>query len=294
MKQLALALLLVVSVVSPVAAQEGDVVATVNGEPITAARLNELWDSLSEEMATRYEAVGGKLTLLNNYIRKRLLLQDAARSGFEGAVAGKELPLAEESALFNRYVREHFGAQVVTDDMVAEYYAKHPDRFRHLEQTMLRHIFISTEDKTADEAREALGRVMSELHHKQRTLADKKRFADEFAAAATKYSEDPRTRQSGGSMGWRERVRLEEGLRDAAFTIAPGTMSGMLQTEHGFHLLLIEDRRPAGMETLANAAPAIRRTLVSRRAQDVVKAADRRTDELMASGDVQVFAENVQ
>jgi hypothetical protein len=294
MKSIVPGLFLVLSITAPMVAQNSDVVAVVNGEAITAQRLETLWSSLTPEMATRYEQVGGKVALLDNYIRKRLLLQDAARNGFESVEAGKELPLAEESALFSRYVQEHFGAQLVTDDDVSTFYVKNPERFRHLDQSLVRQIFVSTEDKSVDDARAKLGSVMSELHHTRATTKDKRMLLEAFAAAAAKHSEDKNSAPAGGSMGWRERIRLEPKLADAAFSIEPGTMSGILQTEKGLHLLFVEARREAGLETLERAAPVIRRSLIARRAQDILKAAEKRTDELMKSGSVEIFAENIQ
>ena len=47
-------------------------------------------------------------------------------------------------------------------------------------------------------------------------------------------------------------------------------------------------------ETLENATPAIRRMLVRRAAADIMKAADERTDALMAKSEIEIYAENIQ
>jgi peptidyl-prolyl cis-trans isomerase C len=292
MKSLALTLLLVCAV--SVSAGEPGVVATVNGEPVTAARFAELWDSLSPEMEERYVKAGGKPTLLRAYLRKRILLQDAAKNGFEGASSLSSMSLKEESALFNRYVAEHFGPQIITDEVVSRYYVQNPDRFRHMDQSLVRQIFVSKEDKSVEAAREKLGRIMSDLHQVRAATRDGKAFLQQFAKAAAAHSEDEASAADGGSLGWRERFRLDPAVATAAFTIEPGAMSGIIESDKGLHLVLVEDRRPAGMETLENAAPVIRMTLVQRAAVEVLKAADKRTDELMAAGDVKVYAENIR
>ena len=273
--------------VAPDGPEVAEVVAIVNGEAITAERLDALWHSMTPELIRRYEQAGGKTALLDNYIRKRLLLQEAARNGFPGADA--ELSLKEESALFNRYVREHFGPLVVTDDVVATFYAQNPDLFRHLDQTLVRQIFVSTKNRTPEAARAILGGVLAEL---RQTAPGELSAA--FAEAARKHSEDEVSARNGGSLGWRERVRLEPELVGPAFKLDPGTMSDLLQTENGIHLLYIEDRRPAGIESLERATPAIRQSLISTNSQKLIKAADERTNELMNAGEIEIFPENIR
>jgi parvulin-like peptidyl-prolyl isomerase len=133
---------------------------------------------------------------------------------------------------------------------------------------------------------------MTMLHQKKAHL-DMAGFVDEFSRVAMEHSEDE-NRAQGGDLGWRERLRLPSALADAAFTMNPGTMSGILQTEEGLHLVLVEQRRPAGIETLANARKTIFNRLVSQKAKEVVKAADQRTNELMAAGKVTIYPENIR
>ena len=165
MKMLA-PVLLVLALASPSAAQpapaavdatqDGTIVAVVNGEAVTAERLDALWSSLTPQLAQSYENVGGKAALLDNYLRKRLLLQEAARNEYPDAENSNTLPLEQESALFTRYVTDHFGPQVITDEIVAKFYAGNPDLFRHLEQTHVRQIFLSTKKRSPEQAREIL------------------------------------------------------------------------------------------------------------------------------------------
>src|SRR5216683_4130081 len=79
------------ALVLPLAAQEavkqvsvGDKpVATINGEVITVARLDQLWSRVPTQTKTQYKANGGKAAFLNNYIGKRLLVQEALKHGFD-------------------------------------------------------------------------------------------------------------------------------------------------------------------------------------------------------------------
>src|SRR5690349_11705039 len=62
---------------------ESKPVAVVNGEIVTADKLNEMYRHLSAPMRAQYEATGGKAGFLENYLRKRLLIQEAVKSGFD-------------------------------------------------------------------------------------------------------------------------------------------------------------------------------------------------------------------
>src|SRR5258708_6912045 len=53
------------------------VVAVVNGETITAQKLDQLYARMGAQMRKQYEKAGGKMAFLDNYIKKRLLIQEA-------------------------------------------------------------------------------------------------------------------------------------------------------------------------------------------------------------------------
>ena len=85
MKRLLLTAALVAAL--PLAAQPSTnslIVATVNGEAITQAKLDQLWNRLSEKMKKQYEkSGGGKAGFLDNFIREPLLRQQAVAKGFD-------------------------------------------------------------------------------------------------------------------------------------------------------------------------------------------------------------------
>src|SRR5258708_40232497 len=98
----------------PVAAQEavkqvnsGDkAVAVLNGEVITVARLDQLWSRIPAQTKNQYKSNGGKAAYLNNYIGKRLLVQEALKHGFDKKPhVQADVEAAPESALLDPYVR---------------------------------------------------------------------------------------------------------------------------------------------------------------------------------------------
>lgn len=85
----------------------------------------------------------------------------------------------------------------------------------------------------------------------------------DFAALAAKYSEDPGTREQGGSLGTFARGVHPLGLDDAFFALPVGEVGPVVRTDFGFHVIRTLDHRPAGARTLAEATPQIRARLLA-------------------------------
>src|SRR5262249_19716836 len=132
MKRMLLLSLAMVAV--PLAAQQAaandPVVAMLNGETITASKLDAMYNRLPPAMKEQYNANGGKAGFLDNYLRKRLLIQEAVKSGFDKQPDVRaDMETAKEGALFDRYVRDVVSSHIVTDAEVKKYYDEHPDEF---------------------------------------------------------------------------------------------------------------------------------------------------------------------
>src|SRR5687768_12915577 len=103
MKQTLLALALAAIAAPLFASDSYKLVARVNGREITNADLNTLWDRVPEKLQEQYKKAGGKKAFLENYVAKKLVVQDAVKSGFAAKVgAPDDLDAAAESALFDR------------------------------------------------------------------------------------------------------------------------------------------------------------------------------------------------
>jgi peptidyl-prolyl cis-trans isomerase SurA len=63
-----------------------------------------------------------------------------------------------------------------------------------------------------------------------------------FNVLAIMYSEDPGTASSGGELGYRMRGELEKPYADAAFSLTKNTVSKIVETRFGFHIIQLIDR----------------------------------------------------
>lgn len=278
------------------AAPAAKIVATVNGEPISAAELDRIWNRMGAKLRAQYDQAGnGKMRFLENYVGKRLLLQLAAQSDFEKSPAVQaELEAAKEAALFDLYVRDVVATQVVTDAEVRKFYDDHPADFVRPEQASVRIIFIGTDKHSVEDARALIGEVMKELYGvKAGSANDPKAVAQAFAAAANRNSEHP-SAAVGGDMGWVERKALDPKIASAVFSMNRNTVSGILETDAGMYLVLVEDRQAASTESFESVRASIREYLFGANVQKVMEAVNRTTNELRASSKVTLYPENVK
>lgn len=64
-----------------------------------------------------------------------------------------------------------------------------------------------------------------------------------FSVLAILYSEDPETAKNGGEVGYRTRGELEKEYADAAFSLTKNTVSKIIETRYGFHIIQMIDRK---------------------------------------------------
>jgi peptidyl-prolyl cis-trans isomerase C len=276
------------------------IVATINGETITRAKLEQLWERAGTRARTQYEkSGGGKMGFLENYIKKRLVLQEAVKKNFQEQPHVKaELEAARESALFDLYVRDVLGATVVTEDQIRKFYEENLPDFAVPARAKVRHILVTSQDRSAGEARAKLAQVMTELAPYQLAAAKdapgaKEILASRFSEAAKKYSEDT-TAANGGDLGWKTRDGLDEKFADVVFSMNLGVMSGIIESSFGYHLILVEARHEEDVEPYESARSSIREYLLTRDASKVVEQVSRLSNELRRTSKVAVFPENVQ
>jgi peptidyl-prolyl cis-trans isomerase C len=282
-------------------------VAVINGETVTVEKLDRMYNNLNTQMRQNYDSNGGKGALLENYIRKRLLIQEAIKSGFNKQPdVAEALDAARESALFDRYVRDVVAAPIVTDDDIKSYYTEHPSDFVTPEKVHVRHIVIAVTNvgpapKTKEEALDKIKKIAVELRSediasvqstKDPAVMARLRIAH-FADAAKRYSEDP-SAESGGDLGWITKGQTDADFETAAWSLKPGTMSGIIQSKFGYHLIFVEDRQEPGTEPFDSVKSSIREFLITQKATDVVMAVTKLTNELRGNSRISVFPENIK
>ncbi|WP_233205255.1 peptidylprolyl isomerase [Alkalicaulis satelles] len=183
---------------------------------------------------------------LDALIDQRLLALEAARRGLQQSPeARRRLAAAEERILGNVLV-ETAVADGVTDEAVRRVYEEQARLAPPEQEVRARHILL--------ESREAAREVLRELED-----------GADFAALARQVSQDPATRLEGGDLGYFTRSGILPEFARIAFATSPGEVSEPFETEAGWHVLKVVDRRAQPRPGLEAMRPSIVRFLTLQR-----------------------------
>lgn len=287
----------------PTFAQTDDdkLVARVNGKEITNRDLDLQWNRISPKMQEQYRQSGGKKAFLDNYISKYLLVQEAVRSGFAAKTgAPAELDPVAESALFDKYVRDVLAAPMITEDLLRDAYTQHRDQFRVPEQAQLR-ILRALKGDNPEAARDKVSRAMIEIFATRAEIARSvpadqalAALAVKFSEVATRVSDHEESAAAGGDLGWVALHTLDPKIAQAARTMKPGTISGILESADAYQLVLVDSYRGSDVEPYETAKDALREFVMARNARHVMDAVMKKSAELRASGKVELWLDNVR
>ena len=159
----------------------------------------------------------------------------------------------------------------VSPEEARQYYDANVQQYSTPEQMRASHILLKTEGK--DEA--AVKKQAEDL------LAQIKKGAD-FAALATKFSEDEGSATKGGDLDFFPRNQMVKEFEEAAFALEPGQVSDLVKTTYGYHIIKAAEKRAASTRSFEEVRPQIEDQLKWERAQ---KEAERRAADIAAKLD---------
>jgi len=145
------------------------------------------------------------------------------------------------------------------------YYEFHNDKFTVPEQRQARQILITINDDFAENSRQAARARIDKIALKL------KRSPNRFADQARRHSECPSAMEAG-KLGAIKRGQLFPELDSVLFSMQEGTVSDVLESEIGFHLLLCEKIVPARILPFSKAEARIIKVIDERNGRNCQKA----------------------
>jgi peptidyl-prolyl cis-trans isomerase C len=248
-------------------------VAVVNGSVITRAAFERERSRIQQRLVSRGKPLSDSQLLqikkeaLENLISRELLYQESQKRGvtidetvineqlrklkerfpsedeFKSALTKANLSEAAIKSEFRRaiaiqqFVDKEFVRKItITEEESKTYYDSHPDLFKQPEQVRASHILIKVgpgaDTSQKAEARKKLEKIQGRVNN-----------GEDFSALARERSEGPSSAR-GGDLGYFGRGKMVKPFEEAALALRPGEVSDIVETEFGYHLIKVFDKKP--------------------------------------------------
>ena len=147
-------------------------------------------------------------------------------------------------------------------DEIAAFFESNKTRFvQKKEERKASHILINAASNAPDALKKDAKAKADDL------FAQLKKNIKVFPELAKTHSQDPGSGAAGGDLGFFSRGLMTKPFEDAVFKAAKGDLIGPVETEFGYHIILLNDIRPEVGKTLAEATPEIEGEIKKQKAQ---------------------------
>lgn len=234
-----------------------------------------------DEVRMSYDRVA---TIVDNMFIARSLAARARELGLDKDPAvQRRLQQVQDGVLAELYVQkvEREVTFANLDQRARELYRAEPSKYVTKEEIHVQHILVNLNGRTRETA---LARARKAL--------EEARSGEDFLSVATRYSDDPDKSRNGGDLGYNSPTSFVEPVRKAIDAMkTKGEIAGPVESEFGFHIVKLVDRKPPmpiRFEAVANRImEAERDRLRKQRTEKLVS-------EVRSSPSVVVHRENVE
>jgi peptidyl-prolyl cis-trans isomerase C len=272
----------------PVPAQLPDVVARVNGEAVSKADFDRAIAALEARNGGPVPAEQRDQifrSVLDQVVSYRVLVQESRarkiavddaevdtrikqiQGQFPSEEAFKQMLTSRKTTVeqMRADVRQDTAVQkliegevtpksVVTPEQVSDFYTKNPDQFKQPERVRASHILImvpkGAEASVKEQARTKAADILKDV-----------KAGKDFAALATQHSQDPGSAKNGGDLGFFAPGQMVGPFNDVAFKLAPGTVSELVETDFGFHIIKVAEKQAGRTIPLDEVRPQLEQYL---------------------------------
>jgi len=224
-----------------------------------------------EEVDKALEVLRGKFKTREAYLRR------LERGGFDEK--GYAEFVKKQLSIRKLVEREVTSGVAVSDAEMHDLYESRPDQFTEPPEAHLRHILIKAEERASAPQRKKARR------RAEKVLALARKKGADFAALAKAHSEDGSS-ASGGDLGFVRPAQMVKPFEDAAFALAPGEISGVVETVYGFHVIQCLERRGGGRIPESAARDQLRQAIF---AQKAAQALDEKVQALKKTARIEIL-----
>jgi peptidyl-prolyl cis-trans isomerase C len=226
-------------------------VATVNGVAVPQARMDLLMQQQQQRGAPDNDQMRNMVK--DELVNREVIAQEAQKLGVTRLPdVAAQIDMARQEIIVSAYLREFARKNPISDADVQKEYdrakAQHGDK-----EYRARHILVETEDQAKS------------------LIADLKKGA-KFDDLASKNSKDTGSATRGGDLDWNVPGTYDKQFADALTRLEKGKYTDApVKTRFGFHVIQLDDVRPAKFATLAEVKPRIQQMLVQTKIEELVR-----------------------
>jgi parvulin-like peptidyl-prolyl isomerase len=234
---------------------KGKAVATIGSKKITLKMVETRIMDAPPAYQGYLSTQAGRKQFLDLLVREQVVIEGAKKSGvnkldeYKKMVADykkeqdKKFKEYQDSLLMELYVRQLHDKELgATDQDIEKYYDEHKDEFLHPVEVTAKHILVPTRAL----AENALARVQS---------------GEDFSKVAKEVSTDPISASRGGEIGPFRRGDLVPEFEKAVFPLKVGEMSGIVETQFGFHIIKKVSQKSLAPRPLTETRPELKKYL---------------------------------
>ncbi len=231
------------------AAAEDVVVATVDGRPIHLSDLSFVEEEIYAMIGNVTPQQKGQI-LLGYAIDRDLAVAAATKAGVseQDPEVMARMELYRDKAVQEVYISRLLSARV-SEEAMREAYARDFTSRPAVEEVRARHILVKDEETA-------------------KTLATKAKAGADFTQLAKDNSIGP-SKDSGGDLGYFTADQMVPSFSTAAFNLEPGDVSEPVQSQFGWHVIKLEDKRTQPIPSYDEVAAEIAEDLFTQAQQEI-------------------------
>lgn len=287
-----------------------DVVAKVNGVDITKAQLVDRGEVVKRQMPNMQPGPDFYDRVLDDLVSSELLYQSAVAKGLLPTEADIDAAIDEQQKrlggpdAFNQaldraglnlddvrgQLKRDMGIQKMVEEQIIptltvseedkrKFYDENASQMQQPGSFKVDHILIAVETD-ADQATKDAAKKKAE------SLRSMIEAGQDFGELAGRNSDDPGSAEQGGSLPWMDKGQTVPPFEAAALALSPGEMSPVVETQFGYHIIKLVDKKAAGVAPYEDVEERIDFFLKQQSMQERLQ---QEVDTLRSAGTVEVL-----
>lgn len=229
------------------------VLAKVGERELTKEDMIAIMRNLPQQQAQEVAGIEGRKRLLEEMVAGELFYLQGVESGYEQEEAFIEMLEDHKRTLMQRYAVQKVLEQVkVEESDLKDYYEANKASYVSGATATAKHILMAEEDEIIKVKEEIVAGL-------------------DFGEAAQKYSTCP-SKERGGDLGSFEKGRMVPEFEAVAFEQEIGTVSEPVQTQFGYHLILVSERAESGEKPFEEVAAQINQEMTMMKQNEAYRA----------------------